>query len=418
MSFGIENKYELKTYSVEIVNRFIRRFISRVKERIGLKGLCHAFAITLIGIVIAYFVVYDFTSFSYFDVTTKSDKDNPFDFFSSVADNSPVGNSSDNVVICDIGSASRKEIIEALEIIDSAEPAAIGLDIIFTQYGCQLDTMLSETISSIRNLVRPISLSYSEDSDEVDLTRSYFDEVIDPDKAYGVVNLDASSHMDIVRKFKTVFEVDDTAALPSFATAIANLAHPDSFTIDDFSEEETIYFPSIDFLTLNIDELEEYKTDLKGKCVLVGRVSDYSDVHRTPIGNEVSGTVIHAIILEQLLSGKRMIEIPNWVNYSVAFVLAYLFVLSAIYYKDSPSSGLVTRLLQFALIIGIAFLGSEIFIKYNMNVDFVPALSLVAFSLVAFDLYYGSIYTLSQAKQFVLRVKRFILNRRTKPNRN
>lgn len=76
----------------------------------------------------------------------------------------------------------------------------------------------------------------------------------------------------------------------------------------------------------------------KDKIVLLGYITEYEDVHSTPLGFRVSGVMIHAVAIETLLGGTEITHVAGWME--VLVVAAFAFIGLAVSIRNKPMTAL------------------------------------------------------------------------------
>jgi CHASE2 domain-containing sensor protein len=253
------------------------------------------------------------------------------------------------------------------------------------------------------------------------LARTYRDDPPKPDvrpvpallgaaRHLGHVNLERDQD-EVVRRFYP-YRMVRGERWPSMAVAMATLYDSSLVAPLQADARETLIvhyrgtwrqFPSWDLAT--VLETDDLGPQFKDRLVLVGYVNEggiayLDDTHKTPLGKkterageigvegpDMSGILIHANILNMLLTGEYITPVPAWMDWSIAFVLTYLsIVLYRILRTKAVSkaglAALITvTLLSESLIVFfipiIAFFQFELKISYNIMATavllFIPA---------------------------------------------
>ncbi len=352
--------------------------------------------VTSVALSLTSVLVYDISSLSVFAPMKKSVDFRFSDLYNTVLDSRPQSVVSSDVVVVGVDGCDRHDLAQLLDLINYMEPASVSLDI-FMPSETIYDEEVVEAIRDCDNLVLPYSLLFDDtDSQFSRNMTSFFDGEME-EKCYGVVNLSISSTKDVVREFKPYFEVGEKR-IAAFMVATATLSAPDKVKVlqERNEESEIIYYPSVQFEILEAAELIGENADLntlqeilRGKNILIGKVEDGRDCHMTPTDAAMPGILIHAHILDTILNERYISEVPKTINWIVAVLTCYLFMLATMYISRRMSriSSVVTRLFQFMFMGLVGYIGCMWFQYANQYVDFSLALLLVAIRSIATDVW-------------------------------
>ena len=281
------------------------------------------------------------------------------DFYHQVANRRDVRTLEPRIVIADIGSADRVGIASAIEDIVNAGAEAVGVDITFLEpRDPEEDAWLIETLRSAPRLVMASTVSEQPDGTFKSGERSFFIDRL-AGAAEGAVNFPTKTERGTIREFRTWYDT-----IPSFAVAMAGKIDPGS--VAELRKRglasEVIDYPSREFTVIPIDELGERTSELKDKIVLIGAAGELDDVHVTPIEARMPGIRIHAYALGQ---------------------------------------GLITRLLQFLLVYVAMQAGYALFVDRQIVVNFSYILLMLAFGLIATDIWNGLTVILNRLSAYL-----------------
>ena len=299
-----------------------------------------------------------------------SDDFNGFDFsdvYMHVGDRRSVAELSNDVVIVSIDECSREGISHVIDAMKYLSPAAVGLDIFFLYSSAEGEELIN-SIKACNNIVLPIAL-------DKEFFGSYFYDEIDAE--YGVVNIMSSSSFDVVRDYVTLFNTDSTKYL-SMPMALIQKSGKTQF--QSSSDLKHIWYPSIDIEVIEADELVDeygnpdfsYVDKIKGKIVLIGTVRDPSDMHRTPIKEEMPGTMIHGHIIDTILHNRHIRDIGMFWNILIAFIVSLLFIRLHLFLKDKLDDigEILMRGIQLFLIYSFLIIGVNLYLKHSIFIDF------------------------------------------------
>lgn len=361
----------------------------------SLKNWLFALLATVVGFALSRVVLYGLTSLAAFASADDSTEINFTDIYDKVADRSSVRTLSEDVVIVSVDGCDRSRIATAIDAVSFMEPSAVGLDLFFI-YPSADDEDLIQAIGGCRNMVLPIT-------DGETPLKSYFYPL--SGCSYGCVNMNASSSNDIVRDYIPMFDVGPDK-VPCMAAALAEKISGGRMQAGQTPAK--IWFPSVDFDVIEAEELVdedglpnlEAEERIKDKVVLIGVVNDGSDMHRTPIAEEMPGIMIHAHILDTILHDRRMNEAREELNLVIAILCCLLFLRLHLFFKDwlDDVGEMVMRIVQFVLIYVFLVLGVNLYVRHHCLVDFSMTLLMLGFSLTALSIMKGTVYLIKMIK--------------------
>ena len=260
-----------------------------------------------------------------------------------------------DVVIMDIsGCHSRAEIAAVLDKVGSAQPAAVGLDIIFPDASSVLpeeNDSLIRAISRLPNLV--LACNESQGTEE----HSFFSE--------NFVEGNVAMEYDMVRSFHS----GDGSFVGELLRKIGRPELMDQ-------TERMIDFDRVHTYVYEHDN-EIPSREVAGCIVLVGDKQDLRDFHRVPVsvnGNlRLSGEELLAQELYTVLCGKRFRECSFGLTMCLCILLTYLFcalVVCPLHDAKKPFNSLVCSLGLFILVILLTFL--EYWVFFSLNIYWSP----------------------------------------------
>lgn len=361
----------------------------------SLKNWLYALAATAAGFILSRVVLYGLTSLAAFSSADDSTEINFTDIYDKVADRGAVRTLSEDVVIVSVDGCDRSRIAAAIDAVSFMEPSAVGLDLFFI-YPSADDEALIQAIGGCKNMVLPIT-------DGETPLKSYFYPL--SGCSYGCVNMNASSSNDIVRDYIPVFDVGPDK-VPCMAAALAEKISGRRMPAGQTPER--IWFPAIDFDVIEAEELVdedglpnlEVEGRIKDKAVLIGVVNDGSDMHRTPVAEEMPGIMIHAHILDTILHDRGINEVSEALNLVIAILCCLLFLRLHLFFKDwlDDVGEMIMRIVQFVLIYVFLVLGVNLYVRHHCLVDFSMTLLMLGFSLTALSIIKGTVYLFQMLK--------------------
>lgn len=277
------------------------------------------------------------------------------------------------VVIVDIaGCSSREEIAFVLDKVAAAEPAAVGLDVIFGPASALLksgDDSLSTVLGRIKNLVTACNISpgYNE--------HSFF--------ATGMIEGNISLPYDMVRSYT-----------PGNGTMVGELLYAigrkeliqERERLVDFRRVSTIIYTKDDDISVK---------ELQNCIVLVGDTRDYRDYHRVPVNVNgqlrLSGVEIIAQELFTSLYGRYYREIPKTLTLLFGIILTWLFCalfVCRIFDNGLSFNGLRCLLAQLLAIIVFFAVGISLFFGLGWYLSPVWFLVGIGMAGLSGELYY------------------------------
>ncbi|MCK5372455.1 MAG: CHASE2 domain-containing protein, partial [Cyclobacteriaceae bacterium] len=277
--------------------------------------------------------------------------------FSEIRENPPVDK---NIILVNIGELSRREIAQELQIIYQFEPAVIGVDSYFWIHKEDSlgDTILSQALSKIKNLVLVSELEYNQSTDEYDSIKfpiSFFNV-----GHSGFANLETDAldqhQFKVCRSFPPKKMVNGKEEL-AFSVRVCELVDKDiteEFLKRDNEYEVINYRGNImDFgqtkfggryTALDISDVfqKRFTPDLiKGKIVLFGFMGEdfndrsWEDKFYTPLNvkyagrsnPDMFGVVIHANIISMILNREPIGKQSQFSGIATALVICFFTVL-------------------------------------------------------------------------------------------
>ncbi len=373
-------------------------------------------AVTVISVMFSKTTIYQLTSIPAMTNSMSGVDFKMSDVYNSVVSRMSTTKKSENVVIVSVDDCSREEIAEVINLLDSCEPAAVGLDIIY-QKKKKHDKVLIDAIRSCDNLVLPRRiLGYGNTRDLTDADTAYF---YDNSFAhYGVVNLEAEDLDCPVRRFRPVYTLPDSQKVFSMAGELVRIARPEVFDslmvkVQRDGDTLVINYPNISFQTISGAELlsqrdsissnfrgtalrtakDSLASPFKGKIVLVGKLYDGHDLHLTPIDITMPGVKIQAYTVETILGERFLREATEEENWRIAIIVCIIFLtLNFISVNHFPNVGKVLlRILQILCLFQCYIIGSVIYYHDGIYFDFIPTFTMIALGFFSYDIWVGAV---------------------------
>ena len=308
------------------------------------------------------------------------------------------GHFSKNVIIVNIGDAGRAEIAELIEIVSEGQPAAVGIDIFFDgTRGDNSDSLLASALSENPNVVMA---TFFDGTNGIKASAPEFYNGLT-----GFANFVGDDpRFSTIREFSPTLDFGDLE-VNSLSVQLAKLVQPDkaeAFLKRSKPVEEIKFMGNLDaFLFLEKDQVLNFEVDpdiFEGKVVLIGFMGNtigdaynVEDRFFTPLNEKISGRslpdmngiVIHANIIEMILTENWVNGMPPRVKVLVSVLITYLHVLLYMFlilkwelYFDALSK--ILQLVSIIIMVYIVFLA---FHHQNFRLDI--TLGLLGIALAA-----------------------------------
>ncbi len=335
---------------------------------------------------------FSFTA-SFFNASKPHDFDFA-DFYNIVADNRPVRELDDKVIVINLENSDRVEIATTLDNLRQyTRPAAIGVDILFQEpHDPTTDMWLINSLRDLDNVVITESLLQNPDKDVFTIAeRSFFADTIGGNVEFAASNLPTRVASGTVRTFRAEYPTAN-GNIPGFAAAIAQKADPKVAEVlkKRNKEQEIINYPSREITILTLSELADSIEIVNDKVVLIGAVSKTEDIHPTPTDNNMSGILIHAYAISTILHDNYINRYGDWTEWTIACLLCFIITLGFCLIPVGIK-GLVLRITQMLLLLLVIYIGYFLFVEKNTIIDFSPSLLMITFGLFACDLMVGTV---------------------------
>jgi CHASE2 domain-containing sensor protein len=324
-----------------------------------------------------------------------------------------------SIVLIDIDTFKREQILELLNKINLYKPKVVGVDVLF-EADAPGETHLNYVMYASSS---PNTVFATKHDEKKGLIHSFFVPEASPKAIEGLVNFGNSGEGQPIRSLKNKDTSDDK--LISFSAVIAQRYNADLRALEKIKEEkeillnyQSIEFP-IEFKAIEIayDSTNILANKISGKIVLVGALNDIKDKHKIPNAGYAkgeglytmeSGMKIHAIAISMLLRNKLISE-PNSFWELVLHCLIFLFFFYALFFLFEKYEfyfkltgrlvmlcGAIFFLLLYVMLmksgfeIGIGYWFFMVFLIYEMLEVYEPISHLVAKGLKIFKKNYGN----------------------------
>lgn len=334
-----------------------------------------------------------------------------------------------NVVLVNIGSLSRREIAQELQIINQFEPAVIGIDSYFwnLKEDSLGDILLHRALSKIKNLVLVSELEYDQLTDQYDsikFSNSFFNV-----GSNGFANLETDAltqhQFKVCRSFPPQRVINGEKEL-AFSVKMCELYDADKTQnfLKKTNEYEIINYRGniMDFAqtkfggrytALDVHDVFQKRFTpevIKGKIVLFGFMGDdfddrsWEDKFYTPLNvkyagrsnPDMFGVVIHANIVSMILNQDFIGKQSQFSSILVGLIICFFTVLLFTWiYKRLPQwyDGL-TKTIQLFEVLLILTVNIFIFHWFNYKTNLTLATIMVALAGDSLEVVYGLIKNL------------------------
>lgn len=229
-----------------------------------------------------------------------------------------------SVTIVDLSTLhNRGDIAQALEEIETCQPAVIGMDCVFE--GEKSDTLDDNALKSVAERYHNIVFScrlLNEQANSTGYSRSvhsFFAENIPIHE--GVSNMQRNPYNGIKRTLKLGWTLNGTK-IPSLVGELVNL-YADTLVVTVHDNDVSINFSPTRFAMIDPSEILQKKSMIEGRIVLFGTLMDELDMHYTPIG-KISGVELQAYATQTLLEDRQILGPPIWLQVIIAILLVIL----------------------------------------------------------------------------------------------
>ena len=349
----------------------------------------HLFVTLLTGLIVMLLTVITFKTPALSPVAKALKNISITDLFFSLENKYIKADTCQSIVIVDMTELhSRADIGNLLTEINDAQPKAIGVDLIFEGEKDDLEgnVILEQAVEEVspKAVFTNKLTNYDEKHKRFSaLVASYFRDVIPISEGYANVtdNMENSTIRDL-----TITQMSTLGKQSSFAAQVAKEVGIKA----DGRKNLVINYSPVVFRVIPFDKVYANRSLLKNKIVLVGTMTEEQDMHLTPLG-KMPGVEIQAYSLLTLLEHKDIVYVSTVASIVIGFILCYiyelLFSLVAIFVKTRgektriflTESRIMLNLLSFIYIPGISLLSYFLFAKWNIYVDMVIVIVMVAF---------------------------------------
>lgn len=322
------------------------------------------------------------------------------DIFFSIDNKLQKADTCKNIVIVDMTElTSRADIGDLLSEINEVQPRCIGVDLIFEgeKDDPEGNVVLEQAVESIakKSVFTDKLTAYSEKTKTFKgVISSYFKPFVPIVEGYANINdnMENSTIRELTLNQNSIVGVQS-----SFVAAIAKQI---GYEISGEKKIIINYYPTV-FRVIPFDKIQENRAAIKDNIVLVGTMTEEQDMHLTPLG-KMSGVEVQAYSLLTLLEHNSIIYLPMIVSVIIGLIMCYIFELmytaSAAFVESRrprlrtflSGSRLMISATSIVYISAISLLSYLVFEWFNVYVDMVVVLAMVAFVGLSRRLYYSA----------------------------
>ncbi len=348
-----------------------------------------------------------------------------------------------NIVLVNIGYADRSEIAEILRVVQSAQPAVVGVDAFFkTVKDSASDSELAAAMAATENLVLVSKVAYAAESSEGPVD-SWAESTVDDASTFDTLETSiplftqhastgfANFIIDQGASFMTCREISfyekvNEQSEPSFAIKLAEAINPEAVAVakgrGDRIEVINYCGNHSAFYTVDLEQILDPEFDgsfMKGKIVMLGFMgakigaNSFDDNFFTPLNQryvgrsypDMYGVVIHANVVSMILQGSYIDGMSKQSSLIVGFIILVLNVMlfTYIFTRYEVWYDMVAVAIQLFESVAILFLIVFVFDTYDYKLVLTPALVSVALLGTVHDLYQDSLKKL--ILMFIKRLK-------------
>lgn len=298
---------------------------------------------------------------------------------------------SNGIVIVDIKDVyDRDTLADLIATVVSAEPKAVGLDVLFEERRSDRADSILTQISLLPNVISPVMLDRSpvgQDRMFSGLQTSFYME--EPGRNAGFVNLGTSGASEACRIFAKRL-LSPYGEMDNFDMALLRVVSQQDYTLalERETNEEYINFSLSSYSVISAQAVSCNLDLLKGKVVLVGDRDDLADKHVTAVDARLPGVDIHAMTLATMLDGRYVNVMSESGAWLLAFIVIFCFIPLVSLAKKNDWTSIFCPVFQTLLIILAVFLCYVIFVSTGYYVRVVYALLGIGFIELGYNLYF------------------------------
>lgn len=321
-------------------------------------------AIVALAFALTWILVYDISQISYFAPADKSADFQTSDFYQLVDQSRPIHSFCDEVVMIPIDDLSRPEIATVIHELSTMAPKVIGIDLLWGYPQPETDIYLREILKSM-----PCPTIIPD-------TTAYIYNQVD-NLIQGDVTLNNAGG-------KCIRYLAGANSMPFKIAALI-----DKKTVENIDSADLIRFGHYEFNIIEPDEISDNSDAIRNRAILIGTMTDPSDMHDTPVTATMPGMLIHANSIATILDSKRIRKSSVWFDRLLAIILCVIFVRFNLKAKSRAGGDLIMRIFQLCLLIIIIFVGTTIYLYTGLSINFSFPLLIIVSAALATDVWLG-----------------------------
>ena len=349
--------------------------------------------------VMTKFISMDFSSLEIFAPIEKKIDFQVSDIYNAVEEDKQGGLLSQEVLVVNVDSFNREGTMAVVEQVAAYGAKAIGLDIFFpVSKNDSSNDYLVDIMKQTPNLVCACKVVPKDSTglftrEDISFYESYYEPA-----HKGFVNLDIKHSWNVVRTFHPYVWMTDGKQTASMALALAQLAAPEQAEklLARGEAPQIIDFTSREIEVIDAQDLDELSVAerINGKVVLVGGMSDNKDIYLTPLHQPTQGVMVHAHALQTILDESYIETRAEWKNWTIAICICLLLVSILLFANQyEPLKyvlNITVRLLLFVIMYLLVVHGCHVFANTHVYADYTPAILMLGFGTLAFDITYAT----------------------------
>lgn len=289
---------------------------------------------------------------------------------------------SDKYIVVNIDTVTdRADMAALIDATAAGRPRIIGVDAIFsTPRDATGDSLLAASLAAAPAVV---AQRYS-DADGAPVA-DFISETL-PGTRRGMANLTSQSGHGIVREI-TPF-LDSARTAPALPVAMLAALDPGAYArLRERSGDELLRFSNEEFYVAEPSEILDDPDLCRDRIVLLGTVTDMTDLHATPLADEFPGVMIHSHALDMMLRG-------DYVNpashiYNLVLELLACLLMTVLYVYLDAAQNFVMRILPIVWMLAILWLGCYAFSYLGVYLNAPRTMLMAALSLFVLDTWYA-----------------------------
>ena len=323
------------------------------------------------------------SSLSYFD--DDNDDNQLFNLYERALSRNAVHPVIERIAVVAVDDCSRKETGLLLELLAEANPACIGLDIVYAELS-ESDSVLVDGLCS----VAPILLWPYVDAN-VPSNDFYLSEFMGGAEPVDVMLNVAGRNM-----VCNIPLQGDSLGIQPMAIVMAKRIAPSSYrnfvekaaTVENlpivFSLGEIEVFEAREIL-----ESPSLAEQLNNRAVFVGIVHSVDDTHPTLLDYSTPGVIIQAMSLATIISESYPKHMAAWLAWLIGGIFASLTLWVSVVCDGKDFSNLISRIIPCVILVFLVISGYKIYVSCGYIIDIGPIMLWPGAAMLVFDVVNG-----------------------------